>query len=360
LQTNVKKLVRELDDKGLDAFLAGANARYFAGTTAASWVIISRQGATLICNRLELERAKREGKIRDIREYPSPKSKGKKSEVSTLQVFAECFQEIGARAIGFDKMSSTALRKLRGIYPASYFELPELIRRLRAVKSAEEIGYLRGAAKLAVRGMKRAAELMEPGRSELEIAAEIEYAMRKHGSEGTSFGTIVASGVNSYLPHATVSEKRLRKGELVVVDLGATCRGYASDMTRTFPVYPTRKQLKLLEVVKRAQQSAIAKVRSGVRASNIHLTAYRSVARAGYGKFYLHGTGHGIGLEIHELPNLTENSRDMLRPGMVLTVEPGIYVPKVGGVRVEDDLLVTRNGSEILTTNLKVSESNLK
>jgi Xaa-Pro aminopeptidase len=204
---------------------------------------------------------------------------------------------------------------------------------------------------LAMKGMRCATELMEIGRTELEIAAEIEYEMRKAGSEGTPFNTIVASGKNSWIPHATATRKRLQRGELVIVDLGAIYKGYASDITRTFALEPTRKQLKLIEVVKRAQRMAFAKIKDDLKANEVDRIARRTITLAGYAKFYPHGTGHGVGLEVHEPPSLTPESKDILRRGMVLTIEPGIYVPSVGGARFEDMILVTKDGKEVLTSD---------
>jgi len=197
--------------------------------------------------------------------------------------------------------------------------------------------------------MKRVAELIENGRCEIEIAAEAEYAMRKAGSEGVPFNTIVASGKNSWLPHAGATNKRLRRGELIIVDLGATYKGYASDMTRTFAITPTRKQRKLLEIAKQAQKAAIKRVRAGIKAADIDRAARKVFRLAGYERFCLHGTGHGVGLDIHEPPSLSPESEDILRKGMVITVEPGIYVHKIGGARWEDMILVTAKGFKPLT-----------
>jgi Xaa-Pro dipeptidase len=235
---------------------------------------------------------------------------------------------------------------------ASYRELPELMLELRKVKSGREVALLRKAARIAAGGMRCAAELIEVGRSELEIAAEAERAMRKAGSEGTPFPTIVASGKNSWLPHASATRKRLRRGELVVVDLGAIHKGYASDTTRTLALAPTSKQVRLLELVKRAQAAAIARVKAGIQASTVDKAARRAVSRVGYARFCPHGMGHGVGLEIHEPPALAPDSKDILREGMVITVEPGIYVPRLGGARWEDMVLVTKGGREVLTGSM--------
>jgi len=340
--------------RGLDAFVAVKNAHYLSNTSAASAVIVAKRKSILLCSRMELDRAGQQSPIKDIRAYSPgrvPLRKGERASFGKLErVIAGCLEELGAREIGFDEIKPETLTKLRGAYEASYHKLPELIWDLREIKTKKEIGWLRKSAAIAQRGMKRAEELIEEGRSELEIAAEVEYEMRKSGSEGAPFNTIVASGKNSWLPHAGATGKRLRRGELVIVDLGATYRGYASDMTRTFALRPTRKQKTLVRVAKRAQRVALRRIKDGVEAAKIDETARRVFRRAGYERFCLHGSGHGVGLDIHEPPSLSVGSEDILRRGMVVTAEPGVYVRGVGGARFEDMVVVTAGGREPLTS----------
>jgi len=353
LQSRIRKLRAELAPKGLDAFISVQNARYLSGTTAAAAVIVSDEGPVLLCSRLEFDRAKRESTIKDIQAYFPRRVPLRRDERVYFgefwQLLAERLKSLNVRKVGYDDLRRETLQKLQRAHKADYLELPELITELRKIKSTQEISWLRKAAELAVEGMARATELIDGGRSELEIAAEAEYAMRKNGSEGTSFSTIVASGENSWLPHATATSRRLHRGELIVVDLGATCNGYVSDMTRTFSLKPTARQLKLLSIVKRAQAAAIKRVRSGVKAADVDTAARKVISRAGYGQFCSHGTGHGVGLEIHESPSLAPGSEDVLRDGMVITVEPGIYLPGVGGARWEDMLVLTAKSYKILT-----------
>jgi Xaa-Pro dipeptidase len=337
----------------LDAYISVKNARYLSGTNAAAAVIVSDRGSVVLCSRLEFDRARRESIIKDIQAYFPRRVPLRRDERVYFgefwQLLAERLKGLKALKVGYDGLGREPLLKLQRAHKADYLELPELVTELRKIKSTREIVLLRKAADLAVEGMSRAAEFIERGRSEIEIAAEAEYAMRKKGSEGTSFSTIVASGENSWLPHATATGRRLHEGELIVVDLGATYKGYASDMTRTFYLKPTEKQLKLLSIVKRAEEIAIKRVRSGVKASSIDNAAREVIGRSGYGQFCSHGTGHGVGLEIHEAPSLAPGSEDALCAGMVITVEPGIYIPKLGGARFEDTVLVTKKSCEVLT-----------
>lgn len=354
MMKRIRGLRRELDKRGLDAYLAIRNTRYLTGTEAGKVAIVPIEGSPmLICSRLELDQARRESWVRDVRAFSSwraPLRRGERVHFrEPWQLIADCLKELGARAVGYDGGRRELLRRLRGAHAASYRELPEIMLELRKIKSKEEVALLRKSAKIAVRGMNCAAELITAGRSELEIAAEAEYEMRRAGSEGTSFPVIVASGRNSWLPHANVTRRRLRRGDLVVIDLGARYRGYCSDMTRTFAISPTKKQLAMIGLVKRAQKAAISRVRNGAKADNVDKAARWIISRAGYAKFFPHGMGHGVGLDVHESPSLAPTSKDILSNGMVLTVEPGIYVPGVGGARWEDMVLVRKKGCKSLT-----------
>lgn len=224
------------------------------------------------------------------------------------------------------------------------------IQDLRKVKDKTEIELMRKAAKLTSIGMKVAAETIRAGIKEYEVAAEIEYEMRKRGAGGTAFETIVASGLNSAFPHGGCSSRKIRQGDLVVVDIGATCEHYCSDMTRTFVAgKPTEKQLKIYNVVRTAQEAACKAVKTGAAASLVDGAARQIISKAGYGDNFVHRLGHGVGLEVHEAPTLGPYSPDVLATGNVVTVEPGVYIVGFGGVRVEDTVLVKPDSAEKLT-----------
>ena len=225
-----------------------------------------------------------------------------------------------------------------------------LIQAMRKIKDPQEIQNIREACKLASMGMQVAFENIKPGMKEKQAAAEIEYAMRTKGSEGTSFDTIIASGAASAFPHGSCSDRTIREGDLVVVDLGATYNFYRSDMTRTFTAgKPSEKQNKIYETVKLAHQKAFQTIKPNIPAKEVDATARLVIEAAGYGEFFVHNLGHGVGLEIHEAPTLSPDSKDILTAGNVITDEPGIYLQGYGGVRIEDTVLVTRDGAEKLT-----------
>jgi Xaa-Pro aminopeptidase len=225
-----------------------------------------------------------------------------------------------------------------------------LIRDLRSVKDNAEIKLIREACRLATVGMQKAKEIIGVGVKEKDAAAEIEYAMRKAGSDGTAFETIVASGPTSAFPHGSNLERTICDGDFVIVDLGATYKFYRSDITRTFIASKaTYHQAIIYDTVKLAHEKALEAIKPQVAASEVDRTARCVIEEAGFGEFFVHNLGHGVGLEVHEAPILSPDSKDTLALGNIVTDEPGIYVPGLGGVRIEDTVLVTKNGAEILT-----------
>ena len=227
----------------------------------------------------------------------------------------------------------------------------DLVEGVREVKSAEELDVMRCSAKLASEVIAEASDFVRPGVAELEVAAEIDYRLRRKGASGPSFETIVASGPRSALPHARPTEKRLQKNELVVLDLGAILRHYCSDLTRTF--FLGRAPARIREwykAVEQAQEAAHDALRAGVTAGSVDRAARRLLNRHGLGSYFVHGTGHGLGIEIHERPRVGRSQKQEIRPGNVVTLEPGIYVEGVGGIRLEDEVAVHADRTEVLTT----------
>jgi Xaa-Pro aminopeptidase len=225
-----------------------------------------------------------------------------------------------------------------------------LIEELRCVKEADEINCIRAAARLTSAVFTEVVRLVRPGVRELDLAAEIEYRIRRGGADGAAFETIVASGPRGAWPHARASSKLLKKSELVIFDLGAILRGYAADMARTVYVgKPGGRVRSLYGAVREAQQRAADVARSGIQARVVDSTARKALARRGLARYFTHSVGHGVGLEIHERPRLARGERERLAAGCVVTVEPGIYLEGFGGIRIEDTVLVGESGPEILT-----------
>jgi Xaa-Pro aminopeptidase len=232
----------------------------------------------------------------------------------------------------------------------------ELVEELRVVKDVGEIEAIRQAGRVTAEAWEETLPLVRPGVAERDLAAEIDYRMRRKGAQGSAFETIVASGPRAACPHASPSAKALQESELVIFDLGAILSDYAADMTRTvFLGEPGTRVRKLYSAVVRAQGEAVRAVRDGVRAGRVDLAARRALAKCGLARYFTHSTGHGVGLEIHERPRLGRGVTTALRAGSIVTVEPGIYLPDWGGIRIEDTVLVTPDGAEILTPASKES-----
>jgi Xaa-Pro aminopeptidase len=220
----------------------------------------------------------------------------------------------------------------------------------RLTKDADEIAQIRRAALLGARIFDRALEKMRPGVSEVEIAAELEYAARRNGAEGMSFPTIVAAGPRSALPHARASAARIPRHAPVLLDFGVILGGYCSDMTRTVFVGGASSMLRsVYGGVLEAQLAAVGAVGPGITPSEVDSAARAVLRRARLARFFTHSSGHGVGLEIHELPRIAAGQKEPLSPGMVITIEPGVYVRGKGGVRIEDMVVVTERGCEVLT-----------
>jgi Xaa-Pro aminopeptidase len=229
-----------------------------------------------------------------------------------------------------------------------------LIEELRLVKDEEEIARIRSASGLTVKVFEDVLGDVRPGVRESDLAAEIEYRMRMKGAQGAAFETIVASGPRGAFPHARASCKLLEKDDLVIFDLGAIVSGYAADMTRTVSLgKPGRRVRSLYNAVAGAQGRAIEALREGARAGDVDAAARRFLAAHGVARFFTHSTGHGVGLEIHEAPRLGRGEKARLQVGCVVTVEPGVYVEGLGGIRLEDTVLVGADGPEVLTPAAK-------
>lgn len=222
---------------------------------------------------------------------------------------------------------------------------------LRRIKTPQEIATIRQACRIADNACEHIRQFIQPGMTEQQVAAELEWFMRQQGAEKPSFDTIVASGVRGAMPHGKASDKVINAGELVTLDFGAQYQGYCSDMTRTFLVAAAATPHPLYDIyqiVLQAQLAAIAAIRPGVPCQVVDAAAREVIKAHGYGEQFGHNTGHAIGIDVHENPRFSPSDTTLLQPGMLLTVEPGIYLPNLGGVRIEDVVLVTESGCEVL------------
>ncbi len=255
------------------------------------------------------------------------------------------------RSLGYDFLNLQTYLALKKDLSAELSDRAEVITRQRRTKDDEEVSLISRACEIADAGMKAAIESIRPGATEYEVAAEAEYAMRKHGSAGTAFETLVASGPRSAFPHGVSGERAVRDGELVTVDLGATWRGYCSDITRTVIVgKPSAKDTRMMRKVKEAHDIVLKELHAGVEGAKMDTLA-RTALGPSLKPYFVHGLGHGVGLNIHEAPTLSQSSKDVLEAGNVVTDEPGVYIHGHGGVRTEDTVLVLKDGCRKLTSS---------
>jgi Xaa-Pro aminopeptidase len=229
-----------------------------------------------------------------------------------------------------------------------------MVEELRIVKSDKEIDIIRRSVALNSRAYEKTLRKIAPGMTEIEVVAELEYAMRRLGADGPAFETIVAVGARTALPHARPGHNRLKNNQLLLVDMGATLEGYASDMTRVVHLgRPGARAKVLYEAVLEAQLAAVQEVRPGIRCAEVDRAARNVLRRGKLDRYFTHSTGHGLGLEIHEAPRVGARVETVLEAGMVITIEPGVYIEDFGGVRIEDTVLVTEKGVEVLTPTTK-------
>ncbi len=269
----------------------------------------------------------------------------------------EILKKKGIKKIGFEKeyisysLYSLFKSKWTGI---SLKPVNNAVTAFRAIKHQEEIDAITKSVELADKAFKHILAEIKPGRKEREIALELEYFMRKEGAEGISFDFIVASGIRGAMPHGVASEKKLKEGEMVTLDFGCVLKGYCSDISRTVVLGdPSEKQKEIYSLVNAAQSLGLESLRPGIKAEDADKKVRDYFSLKGYGDFFGHGLGHGVGMEVHEAPRLAPCSEDELIPGMVVTVEPGLYIDGFGGVRIEDMALITSEGYQVLTKSSK-------
>jgi Xaa-Pro aminopeptidase len=343
-----ERLARSLADEGLDALAVSAvvNVTYLTGFSGDSSVLVlTRDRAVLVSDPRYTAQIAEEcpGLATHIR---SPSQK-------VHEAVAEVLAKLGVRAVGFESAAVTVadLEALKGLAPTLDWKAgADRVERLRMVKDTLEIGQIREAIGMAERAFTVLRALLRPEDREKDLCDALDGYLRRVGAVGSSFPPIVAVGERAALPHAPPTDRAVGDGELLLVDWGASGRFYKSDLTR---VLATRKISPKLEevytVVLKAQQRAVAAVRPGAVARDIDAEARGAIAAAGFGDCFGHGLGHGIGLQVHEAPAVRPNSETVLQAGMVFTIEPGVYLPGWGGVRIEDDVLVTPDGCEVLS-----------
>ena len=344
-----------LADLGVDALIVThpPNLRYLGGFDGSlgALLVTSSECSLIVDGRyitIAKERAAASEGLRHLRVELAPRS--------MEEGIASEWARTKAAAVGVEGAVMTLDRftRLQSLIPARFVTTERVVEAARMIKDEGEIEVMRQAARMLSAAALEALAAVRPGRSETEVALEVELALRRAGFSKPAFETIVASGPHSALPHARPGTRVLTAGDGVVLDFGGVYDGYCVDLTRTVQLGPASGSFRrIFDAVREAHAAAIAAVKPGVAASAVDTAARERLAARGLAEAFVHGTGHGLGLEVHEEPRVTRagTARDeILRPGMIFTVEPGAYLPGVGGVRIEDDVLVTASGCEVLTS----------
>ena len=346
----VQKLRQQLASLDLGAILItnSYNRYYLTGFTGTSgYVLVTHDRAFFLTDFRYVTQASQQAQGFEIVEH----------KANPMETVRELLQGLGIAELGFEQMDVTYgqhaeyAKTLEGI---RLVPTNSVVERLRMYKDEEELAIIQEAADLADKTFQHILGFLKPGVSERDVALEMEFYMRANKAASSSFDTIVASGVRSAMPHGVASDKVLETGDFVTLDFGALYNRYCSDLTRTVVLgTPTEKQRDIYNIVLEAQQYCLDHLKPGMTGREGDALARKIIAQYGYGDYFGHGTGHSFGLEIHEAPRLSPTCDVVLEPGMTMTVEPGIYLPEFGGVRIEDDIVITETGVKVLTRSPK-------
>lgn len=340
----------KLKETSLDALLvqSSVNRRYLSGFTgSAGALVIGRERAWILVDFRYVEQAKTEAPDFELLRFDT-----------ILPRLAELFQAAALKRVGFEAahVSVVDLQRMEQDIPdVDWVPTEAWVEEIRGSKDADELAVMQQAIDLADEAFEHILGFLTPGRTEKEVALELEFFMRRRGAERLAFPSIVASGPNGALPHAVPSDRALEQGDLVTLDFGCVVDGYASDMTRTVAIGKVDERgRELHDLVLEAQLTGIRAVRPGRLGKEVDAEARSVIEQAGYGEYFGHGLGHGVGLEVHEeFPRLSTRGEVELKPGMVCSVEPGVYIPGWGGIRIEDLVVVTSEGCRVLSRSNK-------
>ncbi|CEG22941.1 Xaa-Pro dipeptidase [Planococcus massiliensis] len=345
----LQKLRNEMAEQNIEALLVTSsyNLRYITNFTgSAGLALVTKDRAFFITDFRYTEQASEQ-----VTEFEVVQAK-----TNLLEEAAEKAKELGIKALAFeqDYVTYSSYLQYKEKLAAELEPVSGLIEKIRMIKTPEEVEILKAAAKIADDAFEHICGFIKAGQTELEISNELEFFMRKQGATSSSFDTIVASGHRSALPHGVATDKIVEQGDMITLDYGALYNGYISDITRTVAVgEPSEKMKEIYQIVLDSQLLGVEKIGPGMTGIEADAIARDYIKSKGYGEAFGHSTGHGIGLEVHEGPGLSFKSQTVLEPGMAVTVEPGIYLPGIGGVRIEDDILITESGNVRLTNSTK-------
>lgn len=354
-QARMEKLL-QATSTDVVAIVPGPNMVYFTGlhvhlSERPTIALVSKEGLSLIIPELEMSKLTNRPDL-DARAFAWSDATGYggafNEAVSELKLDSSASLSVDGQTM---RVFEYLAFESANVPQSEMQDMGKTLLAIRSIKSAEEIEAMRQAVQISEAALKATMEWVEVGMTEQQIAAKLENEMSARGGQGLAFGSLVLTGEKSALPHGGTGTRQLQKNEFLLFDFGTKVNDYPADITRTFVIgTPTGEMRNIYDAVKRANEAAHAIAKPGVTAHEIDKAARDVIDEAGYGQYFTHRLGHGLGLSGHELPNIAPNDETPLEPNMVFTIEPGIYVPNVGGVRIEDDVVVTETGIESLST----------
>ncbi len=347
MEKRINKLHAKMKEKEIEAFFVTSkkNVRYLTGFTGTfGRLLITKNDNIFITDFRYIDQAEAQTEACRIEVINS----------NIVEGIGELLKKSGVRELAFESDHTTysEFQKYREKFPVDRM-IPQknMVEELRVIKEASEVELIKKAVEISDRSFSHILNFIKPGITEKEVSLELEFSMKKGGGEANAFDFIVASGKRGAMPHGVASDKKLEVGDLITMDFGTVYRGYHSDITRTIALGEPDKKLKeIYDLVLTAQKKVIKEIKAGMTAVEADSIARDFIKNSGYGDNFGHGLGHGVGLQIHEAPKVSYSSDDILKEGMIVTDEPGIYVSGLGGVRIEDDLLIEENGCQVLNS----------
>ncbi|MCI7812646.1 MAG: aminopeptidase P family protein [Lachnospiraceae bacterium] len=342
MRYNREKIAAVIGQKNVDAILVSDsyNIRHISQFRGEGYLYLTKNRQVILTDSRYTTQAKGEAEEFEVFEI--------NNDCSYEKLLSNLMEEDGVEKVGFEDQHigyAEYERWTRQIPGKTWIEMGESLNDLRMIKEQWELDCLEKAESIGDAAFSHILNVIKPGMTELAIAAELEYFMKQNGASGTSFDTIIASGLNSAMPHAIPSDKKIEEGDFVTMDFGCKYNGYCSDMTRTIVVgKASEKQREIYSIVLEAQLAALDALRPGLTGQEVDKVARDIIEKAGYGAYFGHGLGHSVGLFIHESPRLSPKGMTLMQENMIQTVEPGIYLPGFGGVRIEDMVVVTADG----------------
>jgi len=351
MKNRIRKLQKILLNENLDVLLVTSlpHVRYLSGYSGTNGLILVSLNSSIFLTDFRYQQQVKE-QVKDLKVQIVQRDLI--SGLPDLPILKSKRIKLGFES---EHLSCEVYRRLKALLPDCLLVPTEkVVESLTVIKDQAEAEKIKKAAEITDLVFSEILDIIKPGERELDLAAEIEYRMKGFGSSTPYYETIVASGKRSALPHGVASDKKIQRGDFVTMDFGAVVDGYTADLTRTIIVGKANKrQNEVYNIVQRAQRHATTQVKPKMKACDLDKTAREIIKRSGYAEYFGHGLGHGIGLLIHDNPPINPTNQQLLEPGMVITIEPGIYIPNWGGVRIEDDVLITQKGYEVLTTSEK-------